>query len=232
MKKVAHFPNHIAIIMDGNGRWAEQRGLSRLEGHWAGVENLHSLVEYLDDQKLKYLTVYGFSTENWKRPEEEVEGLLCLLEEAIKQKTLKLHRRGIKLRHLGRLDELSPGLQLATNKALELTKNNTGLVFSIAFNYGGRAEILEAIQRLIAEGVPPQDVDEKLLNNYLYTAGLPDVDLLIRTGGEIRLSNFLMWQTAYAEYYFTEVLWPDFDKKEVDKALLSYSQRQRRFGGL
>jgi len=232
MKKVAHFPSHIAIIMDGNGRWAEQRGFSRLEGHWAGVENLHSLVEYLDDQKLKYLTVYGFSTENWKRPEEEVEGLLCLLEEAIKQKTLKLHRRGIKLRHLGRLDELSPGLQLATNKALELTKNNTGLVFSIAFNYGGRAEILEAIQRLIAEGVPPQDVDEKLLNNYLYTAGLPDVDLLIRTGGEIRLSNFLMWQTAYAEYYFTEVLWPDFDKKEVDKALLSYSQRQRRFGGL
>ncbi len=232
MKKVTHFPSHIAIIMDGNGRWAEQRGLSRLEGHWAGVENLHSLVEYLDDQKLKYLTVYGFSTENWKRPEEEVEGLLSLLEEAIKKKTLKLHRRGIKLRHLGRLDELSPSLQLTTNEALELTKNNTGMVFSIAFNYGGRTEILEAIQRLIAEGVPPQDIDEKSFNNYLYTAGLPDVDLLIRTGGEIRLSNFLMWQTAYAEYYFTEVLWPEFDKKEVDKALLSYSQRQRRFGGL
>jgi len=133
---------------------------------------------------------------------------------------------------LGRLDELSPSLQLTTNEALELTKNNTGMVFSIAFNYGGRTEILEAIQRLIAEGVPPQDIDEKSFNNYLYTAGLPDVDLLIRTGGEIRLSNFLMWQTAYAEYYFTEVLWPEFDKKEVDKALLSYSQRQRRFGGL
>ena len=218
--------------MDGNGRWAEQRGLPRLEGHWVGVENLHSLVEYLDDQQLKYLTVYGFSTENWKRPEDEVKGLLGLLEETIEKKTPKLHKRGIRLYHLGRLDELPHSLQLATKKALELTKNNTGMVLSIAFNYGGRIEILEAIQSLIAEGTPPQDIDEKLFNNYLYTAGLPDVDLVIRTGGEIRLSNFLMWQTAYSEYYFTEILWPDFDKKEADKALLSYSQRQRRFGGL
>ncbi len=232
MKKFTRLPNHIAIIMDGNGRWAKQRGWPRIEGHRAGVENLPSVIEYFNKLQLKYLTLYGFSTENWKRPEEEITGLLQLLEEAIDNETLKLHQNGIKIRHLGRLYELSPGPQQAINKAVELTKNNTGMTLSLAFNYGGRAEILDAVRRTIAEGIPAEDVNEELFNSYLYTAGLPEVDLLIRTAGELRLSNFLIWQTAYSEYYFTKVLWPDFSKKEIDKALLSYSQRQRRFGGL
>ncbi len=231
MKKFARLPNHIAIIMDGNGRWAEQRGLPRLAGHGVGVEKLHSIVEYFGKRQLKYLTVYGFSTENWKRPEDEVRGLLNLLGETIDKETPKLHKRGIRIRHLGRLQELPSGPQQVISRAVELTKNNTGMTFSFAFNYGARIEILDAVRHLIAEGIPPETIDEKLFNNYLYTTGLPDVDLVIRTGGEIRLSNFLMWQTAYSEYYFTEVLWPDFDKKEIDKVLLAYSQRQRRFGG-
>jgi len=193
---------------------------------------LRSVIGYFNKLQLKYLTLYGFSTENWKRPEEEITGLLQLLEEAIDKETLKLHQNGVKMRHLGRLDELSPGLQQAINKAVEFTKNNTGMTLSFAFNYGGRAEILDAVRRTIAEGIPAENINEELFNSYLYTAGLPEVDLLIRTAGELRLSNFLIWQTAYSEYYFTKVLWPDFSKKEIDKALLSYSQRQRRFGGL
>ena len=231
MKKITRLPNHIAIIMDGNRRWAEQRGLPRLEGHQAGVENMRSIMEYFNKRQLKYLTVYGFSTENWSRPEDEVRDLLHLLEEMLKKETPELHNRGVRLRHLGRLEELPPGPRLAITGALELTKNNTGMTFSFAFNYGGRTEILDAVRRLIAEGIPPQNIDERLFGEYLYTAGLPDIDLIIRTGGVIRLSNFLMWQTAYSEYYFTDVLWPDFDEKEAEKALLSYSQRQRRFGG-
>jgi undecaprenyl diphosphate synthase len=224
-------PNHIAIIMDGNRRWAEQHGLTQLEGHQAGVENMRSIVEYLGKKQIKYLTVYGFSTENWNRPENEVKGLLHLLEETLDTEALKLHNRGIRLRHLGCLDELNQSLQSAIKKAVELTKNNTKMTLSFAFNYGGRAEILSAARRLITEGIPAHDVDERSFSSYLYTAGLPDIDLVIRTGGEIRISNFLIWQSAYSEYYFTEVLWPDFDKKETNKALLSYSQRQRRFGG-
>jgi undecaprenyl diphosphate synthase len=231
-EKITHFPSHIAIIMDGNGRWAERRGLSRIEGHQAGVKNLRPVIEYFNQLKLKYLTVYGFSTENWKRPQEEISGLLNLLEETIDKETNNLHHKGVKIRHLGRLDELPPSLQQAINKAVELTKNNTGMAFSFAFNYGGRSEILDAVRQAIAEGIPPQNIDEKLFNSYLYTADLPEVDLVIRTAGELRLSNFLIWQTAYSEYYFTKVLWPDFSKKEIDKALLAYNQRQRRFGGL
>ncbi len=232
MKKITRLPNHIAIIMDGNGRWAERHGLPRLGGHQAGAENMHSVIEYFIKLKLKYLTVYGFSTENWKRPQEEIAGLLHLLEEIIDKETLELHNKGVRLRHLGRLDELSPGLQQTINRALELTKNNTGMTLSFAFNYGGRTEILDAVRHIIAEGIPPQNIDEELFDSYLYTAGLPEVDLVIRTAGELRLSNFLMWQAAYSEYYFTKVLWPDFGNKEIDKALLSYSQRRRRFGAL
>jgi len=218
--------------MDGNGRWAKQRGLLRLEGHQAGVENMRSAIEYFIKLQLKYLTLYGFSTENWSRPEEEIAGLLHLLEEIIDKETLKLHRKGVRLRHLGQLDRLPQNLQVAINRAAELTKNNTGMNFSFAFNYGGRTEIVDAVRHIVAEGIPPEKVDEKLFNSYLYTAGFPEVDLVIRTGGELRLSNFLIWQAAYSEYYFTQVLWPDFDSKEIDKALLSYSQRRRRFGGL
>jgi undecaprenyl diphosphate synthase len=231
-EKITRLPKHVAIIMDGNGRWAKQRNLPRLEGHRAGVENMHSAIEYFNQLKVKYLTLYGFSTENWNRPKEEINGLLNLLQEIIDEEALKLHRQGVRIRHLGQLERLPRNLQVAINKIVDLTKNNTGLNFSFAFSYGGRTEIVDAVRRLITEGVPAEKIDEKLFNSYLYTADMPEVDLVIRTGGELRVSNFLIWQAAYSEYYFTDVLWPDFDKKEIDQALLAYSQRQRRFGGL
>ncbi len=231
-KENAPFPNHVAIVPDGNGRWAEQRGLPRLEGHKAGAENMWRLIEHLNEYPIKYLTLYGFSTENWNRPEDEVSGLFRILEEIINKYTPEVHKRGVRLCHLGRLEELPHGLQRTINRAIELTKSNTGMTLNLAFNYGGRAEILDAVRRLVTEGITPSNIDEELFGKYLYTAGLPDVDLLIRTGDELRLSNFLLWQTAYSEYYFTDVLWPDFDKKDVEKALLTYSQRQRRFGRL
>jgi len=231
-KETIHAPQHVAIIMDGNRRWAEVRGLPPLEGHRHGLENMRSVVSYLGDRQVKYVTIFAFSTENWSRPRDEVKGLLRLLEERIEKETQGFHRKGVKLRHLGSLDKLSPSLRRSIKKAVELTKDNTGLTLSFAFNYGGRSEILHAVRQLISEKIPPQDIDEGLFDNYLYTTGLPDVDLLIRTGGELRISNFLIWQMAYSEYYFTEVLWPDLNGKEVDKALLAYSQRQRRFGRL
>ena len=231
-KKITPLPNHVAIVPDGNGRWAEQRGLPRLEGHQAGAKNMWRMIKYLNEYPIKYVTLYGFSTENWNRPGEEVIGLFHLLKEHIEKEMPEIHKRGIRLRHLGRLEELPPSLQITINSAVKLTKNNTGMTLNLAFNYGGRAEIVDSVRRLIADGIPPQKIDEKLFNSYLYTAGLPDVDLVIRTADELRLSNFLIWQSAYSEYYFSKVLWPDFDKKEVDKALLAYSQRRRRFGGL
>ncbi len=231
-KKKTPFPDHIAIIMDGNGRWAQKRGLPRLAGHQAGVENLRSAISYFAKLKLKYLTLYGFSTENWKRPKAEIDGLLNLLQEAIEKETLELHKNGIRIRHLGRRERLSAGLQRAITKAVELTKDNKGMTVSFAFDYGGRAEILDAMRKIVNEGIPPQKINEQLFDSYLYTAGLPEVDLVIRTAGELRISNFLIWQAAYSEYYFAEVFWPDFDSKEIDKALLAYSQRQRRFGAL
>jgi undecaprenyl diphosphate synthase len=190
------------------------------------------VLEYLSEYQIKYVTVYTFSTENWNRPEDEVKGLFNLAAEAIVKDLPRFHQRGVRFRHLGRLQELPKGLQRAINRAVELTQNNTGMTVSLAFNYGGRTEILDTVRRIIAEGIPQKKLDEKLFSRYLYTADLPDVDLLIRTANELRLSNFLLWQAAYAEYYFTKVLWPDFGKKEVDKALLAYSQRQRRFGGV
>lgn len=230
--KKVRFPNHIAIIMDGNGRWAERRGLPRFEGHLAGIKSVRSTIRCLNQYQIKYVTLYGFSTENWERPKDEVINLFRLLEEVADKEALEFHKLGVKIRHLGRLEDLPRGLRQAVNRAIELTKNNTGMTLSLAFNYGGRTEILDAVRTIITEGVPPQSINEKLFNNYLYTAGLPDVDLIIRTGGELRISNFLIWQASYSEYYFTDVLWPDFGEKEIKKALLSYSQRQRRFGGL
>ncbi len=231
-KKFTLLPNHIAIVPDGNGRWAERRGLPRLSGHQAGAENTRRMIEYLNEYPIKYLTLYGFSTENWSRPEDEVSGLFHILEKIINKYTPAIHKRGVRLRHLGRLGQLPQGLQQTINRAVELTKSNTGMTLNLAFNYGGRAEILDAVRRLVTEGITPSNIDEELFSNYLYTAGLPDVDLLIRTGDELRLSNFLLWQTAYSEYYFTDVLWPDFDKKDIEKALQFYSKRERRFGGL
>ena len=190
------------------------------------------MVQHLNEYPIKYVTLYGFSTENWNRPEDEVMGLFHILAEIIREKTTVLHKQDIKLRHLGRLGELPQSLQQAINQAVELTANNTRMTLSLAFNYGGRGEILDAVRHIIAKGIPSQNIDEKLFSSYLYTTGLPDVDLVIRTADELRLSNFLIWQSAYSEYYFTKVLWPDFDKKDAEKALLAYCQRHRRFGGL
>ena len=225
-------PNHIAIVPDGNGRWAERRGLPRLHGHQVGAENMHRMVGYLNEYPIKYVTLYGFSTENWTRPEEEVNGLFHILADFIRDTAEDIHQKGVKLRHLGRLRELPEYLQESINNAIELTKNNTGMILSIAFNYGARAEILDAVKNIVTGGIAPQDITEELFDRYLYTTGLPNVDLLIRTGDELRLSNFLIWQTTYSEYHFTKVLWPDFGKKDIERALLSYSRRQRRFGGL
>lgn len=231
-KKNAQLPNHLAIIMDGNGRWAKQHGLHRFEGHQTGSQNIGPIIRCLNQHHIKYVTLYGFSTENWNRPEGEVTGLFHLFEESINGYAAELQENSIKLRHLGHLEELPQGLQTAINSAVELTKNNSSMTLSFALNYGGRLEILDAVRHIIAEGIPVQNIDEKLFTSYLYTDGLPDVDLLIRTGGEFRISNFLIWQAVYSEYYFTEVLWPDFNEKELEKALLVYSQRRRRFGSL
>jgi len=231
MEKEIHLPNHIAIIMDGNRRWASQHGLSKLEGHREALMNLHSLLEYLHERQIKHVTVFLFSTENWSRSEDEIKGLFQLFEEALDIELSYLHNSGVRIRHLGQLEGLPKSLQTAINMAVELTKNNTNRTLSLAINYGGRSEILDATRRIIAEGIPPENIDEKLFSSYLYTNGIPDVDLLIRTSGELRTSNFLTWQTAYSELYFTDTLWPEFDTKELEKALLSYSQRQRRFGG-
>ena len=231
-KKIAHLPNHLAIIMDGNGRWAKQHGLPRFEGHQAGVQNIHPILKCLSQHHIKHVTLYSFSTENWNRPEGEVASLLHLFEESINKHAAELQENGIKLRHLGHLAGLPQGLQIAINKAITLTKNNTRMALNFALNYGGRLEILDAVRHIITEGIPAQNIDEKLFNKYLYTAGLPDVDLLIRTGGEFRISNFLIWQAVYSEYYFTKILWPDFNQKDLEEALLAYNQRWRRFGRL
>ncbi|MFH1382807.1 MAG: polyprenyl diphosphate synthase [Chloroflexota bacterium] len=231
-KQITRFPDHIAIVPDGNGRWAERRGLPRLSGHHAGAENMYRMIKYLNEYPIKYLTLYGFSTENWARPKAEVTGLFHLLGDFISRLLSEIHSKNIRLRHLGRLDELPDSLQIIIKGAVELTGKNTGLTLSLAFNYGGRTEIVDAVRRLVKEKIVPEDITEDLFSRYLYTADLPDVDLLIRTGDELRLSNYLIWQTAYSEYHFTRVLWPDFGKKDIDRALLSFSHRNRRFGGL
>lgn len=226
------FPNHIAIIMDGNGRWARRHRLPRLEGHRAGIEAARRTVEYLAKKGLKFLTLFAFSTENWSRPRREVRGLLHLLEEALERELRNLEANDVRLLHLGKLDGIPRRLQRKICRALELTAGNQGMTLCLAFNYGGRAEILEATRRIVEDGIRPEEINEELFGRYLYTAGLPDVDLVIRTSGELRLSNFLLWQTAYSEFYFTPTLWPDFDEEEIEKALASFSRRERRFGKL
>jgi undecaprenyl diphosphate synthase len=218
--------------MDGNGRWAKQRGLPRLAGHEAGTSNVRRVVDRFNNYEVKYLTLYAFSTENWRRPDEEVNGLLHIFARMIDRETKALHEKGVRLFHLGKADSLSEELQAKVNKAIELTKNNTGITLSIAFDYGGRAEILDAVRRIVRDGIRPEDITESLFSSYLYTPNVPEPDLIIRTAGEMRLSNFLIWQSAYSEYYSTPTLWPDFKDEEVDKALIAYSRRERRFGGL
>jgi undecaprenyl diphosphate synthase len=225
-------PYHVGIIMDGNGRWARQQGLPRIEGHRAGTENIRRVLQACGEYGIKVVTIYAFSTENWFRPREEVRGLLGILERVLESEVRNLHEQGVKLRHIGELEGLSGKLRSAVEGAIELTKHNDRLILNVAFNYGGRSEIVRGVQRLLEEHVSPEKVDEELLGRYLYTAGLPDPDLIIRTGGEMRLSNFLIWQSAYAEYYSTPTYWPDFDKEELNKALQAYAQRERRFGRL
>jgi undecaprenyl diphosphate synthase len=232
MENITIIPRHVAFIMDGNGRWAEQRGLPRLEGHQAGVKNIRPIIKHLNEYKIEYVTLYTFSTENWNRPEEEVNALFQLLEEVIDEEARELDKNNAVIHHIGRLDELSIGLQNSIKRAVNLTKKNTGMAIGVAFNYGGRTEILDAVRKVISLGITPKDINEERFRTYLYTADFPDVDLVIRTGGEIRTSNFLIWQSAYSEYYFTPVLWPDFNEEELEKALSAYSQRQRRFGRL
>jgi undecaprenyl diphosphate synthase len=229
-EKPQRVPYHVGIIMDGNGRWARARGLPRLAGHRAGTENIRRVLQACVEFGIKVLTVYAFSTENWGRPEEEVRGLMHILSEYIQREVGELHRNGVQLRHSGRLAGISETMQEQIRDALELTKNNDRIILNVAFNYGGRAEILDAVRRIIADGIKPEQVDEALFNCYLYTAGLPDPDLIIRTGGEMRISNFLIWQAAYAEYYATPTYWPDFDREELRRALEAYAQRDRRFG--
>jgi undecaprenyl diphosphate synthase len=223
-------PAHVAIIMDGNGRWARERGLPRHAGHRAGVENLRRVIEATVEFGIHYLTIYAFSTENWRRPAAEVRGLMNILEEVIDRELQELHANGVQLRHLGRLEGLRPGLQEKVLHAIELTQDNDELILNVAWNYGGRDEIVNAIQEIIDAGLEPEEIDEETVNKYLYTAGTPDPDLVIRTSGESRISNFLIWQAAYAELVVTPTYWPDFDRKELLEALWVYSHRERRFG--
>mgnify|MGYP001827487993 FL=1 len=231
-RKLESPPRHVAIIMDGNGRWARSRGLPRLAGHRAGTENLRPILEASVEFGIETLTIWAFSTENWQRPETEVRGLLRNLERMIQRELRELDKQGVQLRHLGRLDRLPKRLQKQVLDAIETTKNNDRLVLNVAFDYGGREEIVQAVQRIIRAGIPAGDVDEELLSDYMYTAGQLDPDLIIRTSGELRTSGFMIWQSAYSEYYITPAFWPDFDREELYKALVAYSQRDRRFGGI
>jgi undecaprenyl diphosphate synthase len=227
-----NFPCHVAIIMDGNGRWAEKRGLPRLAGHQAGVQRIRTAVKTLLSNRVRYLTIYGFSSENWQRPEEEVQGIFHILEDQIDREAIEINRQGVRMNHLGRLDELPSGVGDAILRACRLTRGNSRMQLNFAFNYGGRTELVDAARSLIIEKVAAVDVDEECFARHLYTAGTPEVDLVIRTGGELRISNFLLWQAAYAEYYFTKTLWPDFTASKIEKALTAFDHRHRRFGGL
>lgn len=223
-------PDHVAIIMDGNGRWAAQRGLPRLAGHEAGTENIRRITFKAGELGIKYLTLWAFSTENWRRPADEVSGILQILAAAIESETHELHKQGAQLRHIGDLAGLEPALQEAIRGAIELTKSNDKLVLTLAFNYGGRQELLHAIRTMILEDVDSADLTEDTISSYLFTAGTPDPDLIIRTSGEHRMSNFLLWQASFAELYFSPLFWPDFGPDDLAAAVQDYGRRERRFG--
>lgn len=223
-------PRHVAIIMDGNRRWARARDLPELDGHAAGVEAIRTLLRHAVRRAIPVLTLYAFSRENWARSDDEVSGLFGLLEAAIRSETDELRREGVRVRLLGRRDELPDATRISIAQALDATEGGERLLLNIAFNYAGRTELVDAVRHLVATGADPEAIDEAAVSAALYTAGLPDPDLLIRTGGEQRLSNFLIWQSAYAELYFCEDLWPDFGPDAFDAALLEFARRQRRFG--
>lgn len=225
-------PVHVAIIMDGNGRWAVSRGLPRIAGHRAGTEHLREIIRAAVEFGIKYLTIYAFSTENWARPKEEVIGLMNILAEVIDRELTELHKEGVQLRHLGHLEGLKPILRRKVLNAIDITRNNDRLVLNVAFNYGGRDEILHAVRNLVKEGLKPEEITEETFCRHLFTADLPDPDLVIRTSGEMRISNFLIWQAAYAEWYITPTLWPDFGKEELRTAIEAFASRDRRFGRL
>jgi undecaprenyl diphosphate synthase len=225
-------PRHIAVIMDGNGRWAKRRGLPRLAGHRAGTENIRRIVTECAEQGVRYLTLYAFSTENWSRPSREVDGLMRILSDFLDRETRHLHEEGAQIRHLGRLEGISDVLQRKIQAAIELTRDNRRLTLAVAFNYGGRTDIVDAVRELAARGVPLTAIDEQQISDHLSTRGMPDPDLIIRTSGEWRLSNFLIWQAAYSEYWTTPVFWPDFGPEHLRQAIHDYGQRERRFGGL
>ncbi len=229
------FPRHVAIILDGNGRWAKQKGLPRTAGHSAGSENFRKIAYYCRDIGLDYLTVYAFSTENWKRPAEEVRTIMRLLGKYLNEAIETMERDGIKMRVFGDVSGLPEELQKLVDRTNEISEHYDGFQANICLNYGGRAELIHAAEsyaRDFRDGVVTEPLSEEMFGNYLYSAGIPDPDLLIRPGGELRISNFLLWQCAYSEFYFTDVLWPDFTTDELDKAIAAYLNRERRYGGL
>jgi undecaprenyl diphosphate synthase len=234
MDKFNKLPKHVAIIMDGNGRWAKKRFMPRLAGHRQGVKTLKKIIKHTDALGIEYLTVYAFSTENWNRPDQEVSGLMNLLINFLDENLKILHKNNVKLRVLGTMEHVPKTVEQSITTALHRTQDNDGLKLNIAFNYGSRLEIVHGIKQVIKDinnGVLElEQFDSETFSNYLYTKELPDPDLLIRTSGEIRLSNFLLWQLAYTEFYFTETLWPDFDEAEYEKALMAYQNRDRRYG--
>jgi undecaprenyl diphosphate synthase len=225
-------PAHVAIIMDGNGRWAAQRHLPRVEGHRAGIDSVRDTVETAARLGIKVLTLYAFSVENWKRPAAEISTLMMLLKRYLRLELNTLLKNDIRFRVIGRIEELARDVQDELQLGIERTAGNGGMLFNIALNYGGRAEIVDAVRRAIESGVRPADLDERMFGDFLYTAGQPDPDLLIRTSGEMRVSNFLLWQIAYAEIYVTETLWPDFRRRHLLEAVLAYQKRERRYGGI
>ena len=228
----ARVPVHVGIIMDGNGRWAKQRGLPRLAGHRAGTKNLRRVIRAAANAGIKHLTFYAFSTENWSRPEEEVGGLMGLLGEFIETETPELHKEGARLLHIGHLEHLEPQVRQKIENAIELTKNNTRIDVILAFSYGGRDEIVTAVRKIVAAGIPAEEITQQTLSENMFTVGIPDPDLIIRTSGELRTSNFLTWQSVYSEWAFPNVLWPDFDEAALNQVLEDYAKRDRRFGGL
>jgi undecaprenyl diphosphate synthase len=232
----ARLPRHVAIIMDGNGRWAKLRRKRRVEGHRAGIAAVRDVVETSARLGLQVLTLYAFSVENWKRPKTEVSTLMGLLKRYLRMELNTLLRNNIRFQVIGRMEDLPPDVQAELRRGMEQTRDRTGLLFNIALNYGGRAEITDAVQRLLADvlanGRDPRRIDEGMLSSYLYTAGQPDPDLLIRTSGEMRISNFLLWQIAYAEIWVTDVLWPDFRRRHLLQAVADYQKRERRYGGI
>ena len=227
----AIIPRHVAVIMDGNGRWAAQRGLRPTDGHRAGTENIRAAIEAFAERGVRCLTLFAFSTENWKRPRPEVRGLMRILSSTIDREVKPLHDAGVRLRYIGRLEALDARLRRKIDEAIALTRDNERMTVCVAFNYGSRAELVDAVRRIVADGIAPDAISERTLADYLYTRELPDPDLIIRTGGDQRVSNFLLWQAAYAEYVFSDTYWPDFCERDVDDALDAYATRTRNFGG-